>query len=137
MKNKNVFKSRKWNKGKRYSKNKNYSFDNPRDKKEIDKFAYQEYLRNQNVNIENVDYKHLEDVFTNEIHYKAMKELPIIEKQAIYVAVFEADDLENACSIMKMSKTEVIEIKTQAINRFKENVKKQMKAKKNGGDSNE
>ena len=40
---------------------------------------------------------------------------------------------------MKMSRTEVIEIKTNAINHFKENVRKELekKSKKNGGASNE
>lgn len=139
MKKKKFRKTEKWNKGKRFSKLRNYSFDNPRDEKKIEKEIYQNYLRNENKGIENVSYKHLEEIFTNEIHYEAMKKLPLIEKQALFVAVFECSDLEKACSDMKMSRTEVIEIKTNAINHFKENVKKELekKAKKNGGASNE
>ena len=137
MKKKEFFKNKKWYG--RKNKIRNYSFDNPRDKKRIDKEIYQDYLRKENKGIENVGYKHLEEVFTNEIHYEAMKKLPLIEKQALFVAVFECSDLEKACSDMKMTKTEVIEIKTKAINHFKDNVKKEIdkKSKKNGGASNE
>ena len=123
-------------KGNKYLKLKNYSFDNPRDKRKIDKEIYQRYLKGEKKGIENIDYRYLENVFTNGIHYKAMKELPLKEKQVLYVVVVEASDLEKACDEMKMSKTE---IKTQAINRFKENVKKfqRQAAKKKGGAFNE
>ena len=133
MNKKKMFKNKRWYG--RKNKIKNYSLDNPRDKKRIDKEIYQDYLRKENKGIKNVGYKHLEEVFTNEIHYEAMKKLPIIEKQALFVAVFECSDLEKACSDMKMTKTEVIEIKTKAINHFKDNVKKELekKSKKNGG----
>ena len=116
MKKKEFLKNKKWHG--RKNKIRNYSFDNPRDKKRIDKEIYKDYLRNENKGVENVSYKHLEEVFTNEIHYEAMKKLPLIEKQALFVAVFECSDLEKACSDMKMTKTEVIEIKTKAINHF-------------------
>ena len=137
MKKKEFLKNKKWHG--RKNKIRNYSFDNPRDKKRINKEIYKDYLRNENKGVENVSYKHLEEVFTNEIHYEAMKKLPLIEKQALFVAVFECSDLEKACSDMKMTKTEVIEIKTKAINHFKDNVKKEIekKSKKNGGASNE
>ena len=137
MKKKEFLKNKKWHG--RKNKIRNYSFDNPRDKKRINKEIYKDYLRNENKGVENVSYKHLEEVFTNEIHYEAMKKLPLIEKQALFVAVFECSDLEKACSDMKMTKTEVIEIKTKAINHFKDNVKKEIekKSKKNGGATNE
>ena len=143
MKKKNIRKSDKWNKGRRFSKLRDYSFENPNDvekiQKKFDKEEYQKYLRNENKRIEDVSYKHLEDIFTNEIHYEAMKKLPLIEKQALFVAVFECSDLERACLDMKKTKTEVIEIKTNAINHFKENVRKEIEksSKKNGGASNE
>ena len=138
MKKKRIRKSEKWNKGRKFSKLRDYKFENKQDTSKIDKFAYQNYERNK-TGIENVSYKLLDDVFTNEIHYEAMKKLPLIEKQALFVAVFECSDLEKACSDMKMNRTEVIEIKTNAINHFKENVRKELekKFKKNGGASNE
>ena len=143
MKKKKIRKSEKWNKGRMFSKLRDYHFENPNDTKRIqrklEKEEYQNFLRNKNKRIESVSYKHLEDVFTNEIYYEAMKKLPLIEKQALFVAVFESSDLEKACSDMKMTKKEVIEIKTKAINHFKDNVKKEIekKSKRNGGASNE
>lgn len=138
MKKKKIRKSEKWNKGRSFSKLRDYKFENKQDTSKIDKFSYQNYERNK-TGIKDVSYKYLEEVFTNEIHYEAMKKLPLIEKQALFVAVFESSDLEKACSDMKMSRTEVIEIKTNAINHFKENVRKELekKSKKNGGASNE
>ena len=126
-------------KKRKFTKAKMYSFDNLRDKRKIDKEIYQRYLKGEKKGIENVDYRYLENVFTNEIHFKAMKELPLKEKQVLYVVVVEASDLEKACDEMKMSKTEIIEIKTKAINRFKANVKKfqRQAAKKKGGAFNE
>lgn len=117
----------------KFTKAKKYSFDSPKDLKEIEKYTYQDYLRNQNKKMEKVDYKRLEEIFTNEIYYKAMKKLPLREKHAIYLVIFDSNDLEKVCSEMKLSKTEIIEIKTKGINRFKENVSKYQKAKKNGG----
>ena len=143
MMKRKIRKNEKWNKGRRFSKLRDYKFENPNDarkiQKKLEKEEYQNFLRNKNKGIENVSYKHLEEVFTNEIHYEAMKKLPLIEKQALFVAVFECSDLEKACSDMKMNRTEVIEIKTNAINHFKENVRKELekKSKKNGGASNE
>ena len=139
MSKRKIRKSERWNKGRKFSKLRDYKFENEQDESKLDKYSYEVYQRNENKRIENVGYKHLEDVFTNEIHYEAMKKLPLIEKQALFVAVFECSDLEKACSDMKMTKTEVIEIKTRAINHFKDNVKKEIekKSKKNGGAFNE
>lgn len=138
MKKKKIRKSEKWNKGRSFSKLRDYKFENKQDTSKIDKFSYQNYERNK-TGIENVSYKHLEEVFTNEIHYEAMKSLPLIEKQALFVTVFATSDLEQACSDMRKGKKEIIEIKTRAINHFKDNVKKELekKSKKNGGASNE
>ena len=134
-----IRKSERWNKGRKFSKLRDYKFENEQDELRLDKYSYEVYQRNENKRMENVSYKHLEEVFTNEIHYEAMKKLPLIEKQALFVAVFECSDLEKACSDMKKTKTEVVEIKTRAINHFKDNVKKEIekKTKKNGGAFNE
>lgn len=143
MSKKKICKSKKWNKGREFSKLRDYSFDNPNDARKIqmklEKEEYQNFLRNKNKGIESVGYKHLEEVFTNEIHYEAMKSLPLIEKQALFVTIFATSDLEQACSDMRKGKKEIIEIKTRAINHFKDNVKKELekKSKKNGGAFNE
>lgn len=139
MMKRKIRKNEKWNKGRRFSKLRDYKFENEQDESRLDKYSYEKYQRNEKKNFENVGYKHLEEVFTNEIHYEAMKDLPLIEKQALFVTVFATSDLEKACSDMRKGKKEVIELKTRAINHFKENVKKELekKSKKNGGASNE
>lgn len=124
-------------KKRKLAKVKKYSFDNPKDLKEIEKYAYQDYLINKNTNKEKVDYKRLEEIFTNDIYYKAMKEIPLKEKYAIYLVVLDGCDLEKACSEMKVSRKEIIEIKTKGINRFKKNIEKYQNSKRNGGDFNE
>ena len=97
MMKRKIRKNEKWNKGRRFSKLRDYKFENPNDarkiQKKLEKEEYQNFLRNKNKGIENVSYKHLEEVFTNEIHYEAMKKLPLIEKQALFVAVFESSAL--------------------------------------------
>ena len=135
MKKRKIRKSEKWNKGRKFSKLREYKFENEQDESRLDKYSYEKYQINEKKNFKNVGYKHLEEVLTNEIHYEAMKSLPLIEKQALFVTVFATSDLEKACSDMKKTKTEVIEIKTKAINHFKDNVKKELekKIKKNGG----
>ena len=116
-----------------FTKVKKLSLDNLKDKRYVEKYAYQDYLRKQNKKLKDVDYKHLEKIFTNEVYYKAMKKLSPKEKQVIYLLVFDSNDLEKVCSEMKKSKKDVIRIKTNAIKHFKRNINKYKKFKKNGG----
>ena len=126
-------------KRKNYTKAKNLSFNNPKDKFELDKISYQNYQREQSSKEKIIDMNHLENAFQNEIYYMAMKEVPPKEKRVLYLAIVEASDLENVCEILKVSKSEAIEIKTKGIKHFKENVEKYKKiySKKNGGGTNE
>lgn len=71
-----------------------------------------------------IDYKHLEEVFSKKIHYMAMKELPLSEKFAIYVYVFREEYLDRLCNDYQISKNGFIQIKNNGINRFKKNVRK-------------
>lgn len=116
-----------------FIKVKKLSFDNSKDKRYVEKYAYQDYLRKQNKKLKDVDYKYLEKIFTNEVYYKAMKKLSPKEKQVIYLLVFDSNDLEKVCSEMKKSKKDVIQIKVNAIKQFKRNINKYKKLKKNGG----
>ena len=45
MKKKRIRKSEKWNKGRKFSKLRDYKFENKQDTSKIDKFAYQNYER--------------------------------------------------------------------------------------------
>ena len=107
-----------------FTKVKKLSLDNLKDKRYVEKYAYQDYLRKQNKKLKDVDYKHLEKIFTNEVYYKAMKKLSPKEKQVIYLLVFDSNDLEKVCLEMKKSKKDVIQIKANAIKHFKRNINK-------------
>lgn len=83
-------------------------------------------MKNEKSNFtdDEIDYKHLENVFSKEIYYKAMKELPLSEKFAIYVCAFKGEYLDKLCNDYQISKNGFIEIKNNGINRFKKNIKK-------------
>ena len=105
---------------------KKLSLDNIEDKLEIEKELYQEFLRTKK-KIQFVDYKHFENIFTNETYYKSLKALTNLEKQTLYLFTYENKTLNEICKILKKSKTEVIKIKTSAILHFKENIEKYKK----------
>ena len=75
-------------------------------------------------NTEDIDYKHLEEVFSDETYYNAMKNLPLSEKFAIYVYVFRGEYLDRLCKDYNLSKQGFIELKNCGVKRFKKNVKK-------------
>lgn len=114
---------------------KKLSFDNANDKLEIEKELYQQSMREKNIE-KCVDRNHLENIFTNEIYYKAMKDIPKIEKQILYFCIYDSKPLNEICKILKISKTEIIKLKSLAIKHFKENVEK-YKLAKTGCDENE
>lgn len=88
-------------------------------------------MKNEKSNFTNdeIDYKHLENTFTDKIHYKSMKELPLSEKFAIYVYVFKGEYLDKLCKDYQISKKGFIELKDNGIKHFKKNVKKYSKQK--------
>ena len=57
MKKKRIRKSEKWNKGRKFSKLRDYKFENKQDTAKIDKFAYQNYERNKTDNKRAVSIK--------------------------------------------------------------------------------
>lgn len=121
---------------------KRLSLDNYKDNLEIEKELYQQFLRKQDSFTEDkilVDMNHLENIFTNEIYYKAMKDVPTLEKQALYLYVYDYRTLNDICKILKKSKNEIVTARSSAIQHFKENIKKYKKiySKKNGCDSDE
>lgn len=83
---------------------------------------FPQHIRKENT--EDIDYKHLEEVFSDEIYYNAMKQLPLSEKFAIYVYVFRGEYLDRLCKDYNLSKQGFIELKNCGVKRFKKNVKK-------------
>ena len=62
-----------------------------------------------------VNINHLENIFSNETYYLAMKIVPLIERKVLYLSCIENLRL-------KLSKNEVIKLRTKGINHFKHNL---------------
>lgn len=88
----------------------------------IRKKYFPEYSRKEN--IDNIDYKHLEDIFSNKEHYIVMKELPLSEKFAIYVCTFRSEYLDRLCKDYQISKKGFVKLKENGVKHFRRNYKK-------------
>lgn len=122
----------------RNKQKKKLSFNNLKDNKEIERELYQKFLRTKEEKEKYVDSEHLENVFTNEIYYRAMKEIPKIEKQILYLSVYEYKTLNEICKTLKKTKREVKDLRENAVKHFRENIQKYEKNHtKKTGDLNE
>lgn len=108
----------------RNKQKKKLSFNNLKDNKEIERELYQKFLRTKEETEKYVDSEHLENVFTNEIYYRAMKEIPKIEKQILYLSVYEYKTLNEICKTLKKTKREVKDLRENAVKHFRENIQK-------------
>lgn len=69
-----------------------------------------------------VDINHLENVFTNETYYLAMKLVPLLERKVLYLSYIENVRLNDICRRLKLQKREVISLRNKAITHFKNNL---------------
>lgn len=76
----------------------------------------------EKVNNADVNINHLENIFTNETYYLAMKIVPLIEKKVLYLSYIENLRLNDICRKLKLSKNNVIRLRTKGINHFKHNL---------------
>lgn len=76
----------------------------------------------ENADIADVNINHLENIFTNETYYLAMKMVPLIERKVLYLSYIENLRLNDICKRLKLSKNEVIRLRTKGINHFKHNL---------------
>ena len=76
----------------------------------------------ENADIADVNINHLENIFTNETYYLAMKIVPLIERKVLYLSYIENLRLNDVCKRLKLSKNEVIKLRTKGINHFKHNL---------------
>ena len=115
------------------------SFNDTKDNIEIEKEIYQQFLRNKITDTKDITANNFENIFTTEIYYKSMKNLPVLEKQILYLYFYDNKTLNEICKILKRSKSENVKLKSLAISHFKENVEnyKKLYSKKNGCDVNE
>lgn len=77
----------------------------------------------QNVDNTDVSINHLENIFTNETYYLAMKIVPLLERKILYLSYIENVRLNDICRRLKLSKNEVISLRNNGINHFKNNLK--------------
>lgn len=108
--------------------------DNERIIKIIEDNYYQKSM--QDVDNSDVSINHLENIFTNETYYTAMKIVPLIERKVLYLSFIENVRLNDICRRLKLQKKEVITLRNKGIEHFKNNLKTLYKANKlkNGGD---
>lgn len=76
----------------------------------------------ENADIADVNINYLENIFTNETYYLAMKMVPLIERKVLYLSYIENLRLNDICKRLKLSKNEVIKLRTKGINHFKHNL---------------
>ena len=76
----------------------------------------------ENADIADVNINHLENIFTNETYYLAKKNVTLIERKVLYLSYIENLRLYDICKRLKLSKNEVIKLRTKGINHFKHNL---------------
>jgi len=81
---------------------------------------YNKYM--QELDDIDVDMNHLENIFSDETYYLAMKLVPLLEKKVLYLTYIENVRLNDICRRLKISKNEVISARVKGINHFKNNL---------------
>lgn len=90
----------------------------------VNKISFKKYLDNYNNDFQNIDvnYNCPENAFTNPKYYKAMKKVPLKEKQVLYLTAVEELTIKEVSDILKTSESNVKKLKRKAIEHFKENL---------------
>ena len=78
-----------------------------------------------------VNINHLENIFTNETYYLAMKTVPLLERKVLYLSFVENVRLNDICKRLKLQKKQVILLRNKAIMHFKNNLKLLYRIEKN------
>ena len=82
---------------------------------------YSQKLMSEADNLD-VDINHLENIFSNETNYLAMKLVPLLERKVLYLSYIENTRLKDICRRLKLQKKEVITLRNKAITHFKNNL---------------
>lgn len=72
-----------------------------------------------------ISYSDIENLFTNEKYYRAMKRLSNKEKLVLYLTVIEENKAEQVAEIMNTTKENIWQIKSRAIKNFLHNLSDQ------------
>jgi len=65
-----------------------------------------------------ITYSNIENLFTNEKYYRAMKKLSDREKLVLYLTVIEEQKAEQVAKVMNTTKENIWQIKSRAIKNF-------------------
>ena len=65
-----------------------------------------------------ITYSNIEELFTNEKYYRAMKKLSDREKLVLYLTVIEEQKAEQVAKVMNTTKENIWQIKSRAIKNF-------------------
>lgn len=127
---------------KKQIKSKNHTKDVQLPNEKIKKLLAENYYQKsmQKINDFDVTINHLENIFTDEAYYAAMKIVPLLERKVLYLSYVENLRLNDICKRLKLQKKEVISLKNKAIIHFKNNlatIVKAQKIKNKGGGINE
>ena len=73
---------------------------------EVKKILANSYYQNsmQQLDNANVTINHLENIFTNETYYLAMKIVPLLERKVLYLSYVENIRLDDICKRLKLQK---------------------------------
>ena len=117
---------------KRNFKNGDYTKDIHLPNEEIKKILSDNYFNTQMQKADNSDVtiNHLENIFTNETYYLAIKIVPLLERKVLYLSYIENVRLNDICRRLKLQKKEVIILRTKGINHFKHNLQLLYKTQK-------
>ena len=107
------------------------------DTERVIKLIEDSYYEKSMQNLDNLDVNinHLENIFTNETYYLAMKIVPLLERKVLYLSFIENLRLNDICKRLKIQKKQVISLRNKGINHFKHNLDilyKTEKLKKDG-----
>lgn len=76
----------------------------------------------QKVDNSDVSINHLENIFTDETYYLAMKIVPLLERKVLYLSYVENLRLNDICKRLKLQKKQVIALRNKAIVHFRNNL---------------
>ena len=123
-------------------KSKNHTKDIQLPNEDVKKLLVESYYHKsmQKINDLDVTINHLENIFTDEAYYLAMKIVPLLERKVLYLSYVENLRLNDICRRLKLQKKEVIKLRNKGIIHFKNNlatITETQKIKRKGGNKNE
>ena len=89
-----------------------------------------------NADNSDVNINHLENIFTDETYYLAMKIVPLLERKVLYLSFIENARLNDICKRLKLQKKQVISLRQKGILHFKNNLQTLIKAENLKGGKN-